>query len=67
MKTTTAESEQQAEALAGMGDKDKFATWINDLEHLKNTCVFKSKKYQKLQTEVNGLIDKIIIFTNSKI
>ena len=61
-----AESEQQAEALAGMGDKDKFATWLKDLEHLKNTCVFKSKKYQKLQAEVNGLIDKIIFFANSK-
>ncbi len=48
------------------GDKEKFQTVIEDLTTLKTKYSFKSQKYQKLHEEVNELIDKIIVFSESK-
>lgn len=48
------------------GDTDKFADLIVSLTAIKTKYQFKSAKYKKLQTNVNGLIDKIIDYSINK-
>lgn len=64
-----AETDKQAaiESELSKGDKEKFESLIYNLEELKTKHSFKSKKYRILQTSINGLIDKIIIYSRSKL
>lgn len=43
------------------GDLEKFISLMDDLVKFKERYTFKSKKYKKIQTDINTLIDKIII------
>ena len=64
-----AEADKQAEIEAELSasDHQKFMFVIIELEELKVKYSFKSKKYQKLQGNVNELIDKIISFSQEKV
>ena len=64
-----AEAEKQAaiEAELSKGDQEKFVSLVADLTSLKIKYSFKSKKYKNLQSSVNELLDKTIIYANSKI
>lgn len=62
-----AKAKADAEAVLAMGDKDKFRALLMSLESNKQMYQFKTKKYQKLQVDVNGLIDKIIVWANQNI
>ena len=64
-----AEADKQAEIEAELSasDHQKFMFVIIELEELKVKYSFKSKKYQKLQGNVNELIDKIITFSQDKV
>jgi len=63
-----ANEKAEAEELeAAKGDKEKFQNLAFELESLKKKYSnFKSKKHQKLSTEVNGLIQKIQDYINLK-
>lgn len=65
---TKAEAEKQAalELELSKGDTAKFADLIISLTAIKTKYTFKSKKFQKLQGIVNGLIDKIIDYSINK-
>ena len=64
-----AESDRQAEIESELSasDHQKFMFVIIELKELKVKYSFKSKKYQKLQANVNELIDKIIAFSKEKV
>lgn len=64
-----AEAEKQAaiETELSKGDQEKFVSLVADLTSLKIKYSFKSKKYKNLQSSVNELLDKTIIYANSKI
>lgn len=47
------------------GDKEKFQSFISDLEKLKTKYIFKSSKYKNLHISINESIDKIIIQNKS--
>lgn len=66
--TEKAEMERLAaiEADLGKADKAKFNTIVSDLTALKTKYEFKSKKHNTLSSQVNGLIDKIIIHIQEK-
>lgn len=55
-----ADEEAKAEAEANMGDKQKVESLISDLSAIKSKYQFKSKKNQKMYSEVQVLIDKVI-------
>src|SRR5690606_11671572 len=42
------------------GDSDKVNDLVNDLNNLKTKYVFKSKKNQKMYSDVSTLLDKVI-------
>ncbi|MEI8111135.1 MAG: hypothetical protein WCH59_09115 [Chitinophagia bacterium] len=54
------------EAELSKGDKDKIADLIADLEGLKTKYAFKAKKNKLLYDAVIALLEKIIIYINSK-
>ena len=54
------EEEARIEAELNMGDAEKVLALIDDLTHLKTVYVFKSKKNQKMYSDVGLLIDKVI-------
>ncbi len=54
------EEEARIEAELNMGDAEKVLALIDDLNHLKSVYVFKSKKNQKMYSDVGLLIDKVI-------
>lgn len=56
-----ADEEAKAEAEANMGDKQKVESLISDLTSIKSKYQFKSKKNQKMFSDVQGLIDKVIL------
>ena len=64
-----AKADKQAaiEAELSADDKDKFVFIITALAAVKDKYTFKSEKYKNLQKEVNELIDKIIVYSHSKI
>ena len=55
-----ADEEARIEAEANMGDKEKVQSLIQDLGMIKVKYQFKSKKNQKMFSDVQGLIDKLI-------
>lgn len=65
-----AEAKKEADRLqaiedeAKKGDEDKVKDLITDLEGLKNKYSFKSKKYIKMYSDVNVLIDKVVNHIN---
>lgn len=61
------EAEAKAEEDLNKGDKAKFMDLLSDLELLKYKYQFKSKKYTKIQTQINELLEKTIVFGRSKI
>lgn len=55
-----ADEDARVEAEANMGDKQKVEALIEDLIQIKSKYQFKSKKNQKMFSDVQGLIDKVI-------
>lgn len=55
-----ADEEQRIQAELQKGDAEKFNDLLVDLEELKNKYKFKSKKNQKLYSDVGMLLDKVI-------
>lgn len=55
------------EAELSKGDKDKMLDLIKDLEAIQAKYQFKSTKYKKIQNDVIGLIEKIVVYTSDKI
>jgi hypothetical protein len=60
------EEQAKAEAELAKGDSEKLADLLSSLEMLKYKHQFKSKKYQKVQSGVNELLEKIIVFAKQK-
>lgn len=58
------EAEAKKQAELSKGDKDKVIDLIQDLESLKTKYKFKSKKNQKMYSEVSQLLDKTINHIN---
>ncbi len=58
------DEENRLQAELNKGDSDKVKDLISDLEILKSKYSFKSKKNQKMYSDVNILIDKVINFIN---
>jgi hypothetical protein len=54
------------EAELSKGDKEKFADMINDLDAIKTKYQFKSAKYKGIHTAVSELVNKTIIYAQSK-
>lgn len=59
-KKAKEEEETRIQSELNKGDADKVKDLINDLETLKNKYSFKSKKNQKIYSDVGILIDKVI-------
>ena len=59
-------AQQLAELELTKGDKEKFLDMINDLDSIKTKYQFKSKKYKDMHLAVNELINKTIVFAQSK-
>lgn len=55
-----ADEDARVDAEANMGDKQKVEALIEDLIQIKSKYQFKSKKNQKMFSDVQGLIDKVI-------
>ncbi len=60
------EAEKKAEAELNAGDDAKLNSLLTDLEMLKFKYTFKSKKHKDIQTSINGLLEKVIVFTKGK-
>lgn len=60
------DAEEEAEKEAAMGDKEKFDSFISELEVLKSKYIFKSKKYKILFASAVDLLNKTINFLISK-
>lgn len=63
------EEEKQAalELELSKGDGDKMKSLINDLADLTTKYSFKSKKHKALQSSINELINKTVVFAQSKL
>lgn len=59
--------EKAAEAELSKGDVDKMNDLIKSIESLTTAYVFKSKKHQTLQTQINELLTKTATFAKSKV
>jgi len=60
-----ADRQEREQAELAKGDIDKVADLITALRGLKTRFTFKSKKNQKMYTDVNILLDKVIKFIES--
>jgi colicin import membrane protein len=58
------EEEARMQAELNKGDSDKVSDLINDLNEIKTKYSFKSKKNQKMYSDVSVLVDKIINYIN---
>ena len=59
-------AQQAAELELAKGDKEKFLDLINSLDSIKTKYQFKSKKYKDMHIAVGELINKTIVFAQSK-
>jgi len=50
-----------------LSDKPKFEKMLQAIEDIKTKYEFKAAKYKTVQSSVNDLLDKTIIYAKSKI
>lgn len=61
------EAEAKIQAELSMADKPKMVALLQSIEDLKTKYTFKAAKYNKLQESINELLDKTVIYANSKL
>lgn len=60
------ELEAREELELPKGDDEKLESLLNDIKIITTRYSFKSKKYQNIQKNVNELLDKTVIWANTK-
>ena len=61
------DEEAKIQAELSMADKPKMVALKQSIEDLKTKYTFKAAKYNKLQESINWLLDKTVIYANSKL